>query len=431
MKVRALPQLQPLCERHNHVVLLWDERIEGRALLGVGAQKSILVDTPRSGDWALWEAFIQESESKSAWSFGWLGYDLHESLDLAAEAECPPPVRPHPSTWPLMHWWHPEVVLEWAPGHKAPVVVSGADTPLASEILSLLDAAHEPARRDARTASTKWRPLTPSWSREEYETKFKAVRTALQRGDIYEMNLCMPWSGAAPANESWTMFERLAANTKAPHSAYVQAGPWRTLCASPERFLAKRGNKLHSQPIKGTVKRGATETEDNALRDALVSSEKEQAENVMIVDLVRNDLSRVAERNSVSVDELFGIHSFATVHQMISSVSCTLRSDTSPLDIMRATFPMGSMTGAPKLSAMMHIARLEETGRGLYSGALGYVCPKGDWDLNVVIRSLMHNAETGRVDATFGGAITLLAEAEAEYDECLLKAQALRKCLEP
>ena len=185
----------------------------------------------------------------------------------------------------------------------------------------------------------------PSWSREEYETKFNAIRTALQRGDIYEMNLCMPWSGAAPADESWTMFERLAANTKAPHSATCNRA-LRTLCASPERFLAKRGNTLHSQPIKGTVKRGATEAEDNALRDALANSVKEQAENVMIVT-VRNDLSRVAERDSVNVDELFGIHSFATVHQMISSVSCTLRPDASPLDIMRSTFPMGSMTGHP------------------------------------------------------------------------------------
>jgi len=245
------------------------------------------------------------------------------------------------------------------------------------------------------------------------------------------MNLCMPWSGTAPSDQSWAMFERLAASTRAPHSAYVQAGPWRTLCASPERFLAKRGSTLRSQPIKGTVKRGANDAEDALLKDALANCEKEQAENVMIVDLVRNDLSRVAERDSVTVDELFGIHTFATVHQMISSVSCTLRPNASPLDIMRATFPMGSMTGAPKLSAMKHIAQLEEIGRGLYSGALGYVCPNGDWDLNVVIRSLMHHAATGRVDATFGGAITLLAEAESEYDECLLKAQALRNCLVP
>ena len=431
MKVRALPPLQTLCERHNHVVLLWDERIEGRALLGVGAQRSIQVDTPRSGDWALWEAFIQESESRAAWSFGWLGYDLHESLELAALSECPSPVPAHPSAWPLMHWWEPAIVLEWAPGTESPSIVAGAGTPLAEETMTLVTASREQTQRTATADTGHWTPLSPAWSQEAYNAKFNAVQAALQRGDIYEMNLCMPWSGAAPANQSWAMFERLAADTKAPHSAYVQAGPWRTLCASPERFLAKRGNTLHSQPIKGTVKRGATEAEDDALRDALANSEKEQAENVMIVDLVRNDLSRVAERDSVCVDELFGIHTFATVHQMISSISCTVSPDASPLDIMRATFPMGSMTGAPKLSAMKHIAQLEETGRGLYSGALGYVDPKGDWDLNVVIRSLMHHAETERVDATFGGAITLLAEAESEYDECLLKAQALRNCFAP
>ena len=431
MKVRALPPLQTLCERHNHVVLLWDERIEGRALLGVGAQRSILVDTPRSGDWALWEAFIQESESKSAWSFGWLGYDLHESLDLATDGECASPVPSHPSAWPAMHWWEPEVVVEWAPGAATPSILSGEESPLAQETMKILHLSDESIPQAAPSHTESWTPLTPSWSREAYEAKFKAVQAALQRGDIYEMNLCMPWSGTAPSDQSWAMFERLAASTRAPHSAYVQAGPWRTLCASPERFLAKRGSTLRSQPIKGTVKRGANDAEDALLKDALASSEKEQAENVMIVDLVRNDLSRVAERDSVTVDELFGIHTFATVHQMISSVSCTLRPNASPLDIMRATFPMGSMTGAPKLSAMKHIAQLEEIGRGLYSGALGYVCPNGDWDLNVVIRSLMHHADTGRVDATFGGAITLLAEAESEYDECLLKAQALRNCLVP
>ena len=241
----------------------------------------------------------------------------------------------------------------------------------------------------------------------------------------------MPWSGRAPGEASWSIFERLASQTRAPHTAYVQAGSWRTMCASPERFLAKRGRTLHSQPIKGTVKRGQTPEEDDALKHALATSEKEQAENVMIVDLVRNDLSRVAAADSVNVDELFGIHTFSTVHQMISSISCTLAEGITPLDIMRATFPMGSMTGAPKLSAMRHIAALEEAGRGVYSGALGYVAPDGDWDLNVVIRSLMHHAETSRVDATFGGAITLLADAQEEYQECLLKAEALRQCLVP
>jgi para-aminobenzoate synthetase component 1 len=275
-----------------------------------------------------------------------------------------------------------------------------------------------------------WQPLTSGWDRETYLDKFDAVQAALKRGDIYEMNLCMPWQGQAPGEASWPLFERLAAATKAPHSAYIQAGDHRVLCASPERFLEKRGDTLRSQPIKGTVRRGATPEEDDALKLGLLESEKECAENVMIVDLVRNDLSRVAIPKSVTVNELFGLHTFSTVHQMISTISCQLQPEATAEDVLRATFPMGSMTGAPKLSAMNLIASLEGHGRGVYSGTIGYVNAQGDWDMNVVIRSLMHRAESGRVDATVGGALTLLANGDDEYDECLLKVAALKICLE-
>ena len=430
MNVRELPPLQPLCDRHKHVVLLWDERIEGRALLGVGAKRSLLVASPTPGSWDSWNAFVEETQRREAWAFGWLGYDLHESLDLAESHERLPASPPHPGGWPLMCWWEPEVVVEWAAGSMTPHLATGEGA-LAQEVMQFLTSPRAAEQVADRTDAEAWHPLEPCWSEEAYTSKFRQVQDALQRGDIYEMNLCMPWSGYAPGEASWSIFERLASHTRAPHTAYVQSGPWRTMCASPERFLAKRGRTLHSQPIKGTVKRGQTPEEDDALKYALATSEKEQAENVMIVDLVRNDLSRVAAADSVCVDELFGIHTFSTVHQMISSVSCTLAEGVTPLDIMQATFPMGSMTGAPKLSAMRHIAAMEEAGRGVYSGALGYVAPNGDWDLNVVIRSLMHHGETGRVDATFGGAITLLADAQEEYQECLLKAEALRQCLVP
>ena len=432
MNVRDLPPLQPLCDRHTHVILLWDERIEGRALLGVGAKRSFLVASPTPGSWDSWNAFVEETQQREAWTFGWLGYDMHESLDLAEAHERLPAIPPHPGGWPLMCWWEPEVVVEWTAGSMTPNLVAGTGA-LAEEVIQSLTASPQetPTNHVTGAALEDWQPLEPCWSEDTYKAKFDRIHEALQRGDIYEMNLCMPWSGRAPGEASWSIFERLASHTRAPHTAYVQAGPWRSMCASPERFLAKRGRTLHSQPIKGTVKRGQTPEEDDALKHALATSEKEQAENVMIVDLVRNDLSRVAAPDSVNVDELFGIHTFSTVHQMISSVSCTLADGVTPLDIMRATFPMGSMTGAPKLSAMRHIAALEETGRGVYSGAIGYVAPDGDWDLNVVIRSLMHRADNGRIDATFGGAITLLAEAHEEYQECLLKAEALRQCLVP
>lgn len=432
MDARALPSLQALCEEHEHVVLLWDERLEGRALLGVGAERSLMVETPAQGDWSLWEAFMNDGERRGKWSFGWIGYDLHQTLDLARIEQVPQGVRTHPGEWPLLVWWQPEVVLEWKPGCLTPELVAGHETSWASDVLEAVRVEHrEPASPSIPPDSSPWKALTACWTPDMYRAKFDAVHRALRRGDIYEMNLCMPWKGAAPGNASWTLFERLASKTKAPHSAYMQAGVWRALCGSPERFLAKQGRQLQSQPIKGTVRRGSTPAEDALLKASLAASEKERAENVMIVDLVRNDLSRVAERKSVAVEELLGVHSFATVHQMISTVSCTLTEGATALDILRATFPMGSMTGAPKLSAMSHIARLEETGRGLYSGTLGFVDPLGDWDFNVVIRSLLHRADTGRVDATVGGAITLLSEVDAEHEECLLKAEALRQCLVP
>ena len=296
MKVRALPPLQPLCERHKHVVLLWDERIEGRALLGVGAQRSILVDTPAQGigrcgglhsrvaiqiGMVVWMAW--DTTSMKAWTSppnqNACLTSPSASQRLASDALVGTGSRPRMGAWARNT--RRGGLTQTRPGFGN----------------------HDVPGRGARANNTRFHsphrqhgtPRPPVVSR-RVQVQIQRKFIALQRGDIYEMNLCMPWSGAAPGDESWGMFERLAANTKAPHSAYVQAGPWRTLCASPERFLAKRGNTLHSQPIKGTVKRGATEAEDNALRDALANSEKEQAENVMIVDLVRNDLSRVAER---------------------------------------------------------------------------------------------------------------------------------------
>ena len=432
MAVRKLPNLQPVVDAHKHVALLWDERLTGRAWLAVGAAKSILVDVPQTGAWTLWDRFVADATAREAWTVGWLGYDMHSCLGMT-QGESPDAPRNgtpgHPGGFPSLHWWEPEFLLEWGPGEMHPSVVRGGSLPWATDVLACLDAPSSEAR-DSAVLGDDWQPLSPGWDRDTYLDKFDAVQAALKRGDIYEMNLCMPWQGKAPGQASWSLFERLAAATKAPHSAYIQAGDHRVLCASPERFLEKRGQTLRSQPIKGTVRRGATPEEDDALKRSLLESEKERAENVMIVDLVRNDLSRVAQPNSVEVDELFGLHTFSTVHQMISTVSCQLQPDTTAEDVLRATFPMGSMTGAPKLSAMDLIASLEGHGRGVYSGTIGYVDAQGDWDLNVVIRSLMHRADTGRVDATVGGALTLLAQGDDEYNECLLKVAALKSCLE-
>jgi para-aminobenzoate synthetase component I len=203
------------------------------------------------------------------------------------------------------------------------------------------------------------------------------------------------------------------------------------ICASPERFLQKKGTTLLSQPIKGTIKRDTQEPEkDTALKAILQNNQKEQSENVMVVDLVRNDLSKICTHNSVVVEELFGIYSFPQVHHLISSVKGTIAPHTTFKDIIQATFPMGSMTGAPKIKVMQLIEQYETTKRGIFSGALGYIDPNGDFDFNVVIRSIMYNAATNYVNYMVGSGITIYCDAEKEYEECLLKAKAMEAVLQ-
>jgi para-aminobenzoate synthetase component 1 len=221
------------------------------------------------------------------------------------------------------------------------------------------------------------------------------------------------------------VFQQLNAKTNAPYAAYLSFKNHRFLCASPELFLRKKGEKLFSSPIKGTKPRGTNREEDIAFKTALKNDIKERGENVMIVDLVRNDLSRIAEKNSVKVEELFEVYSFQTVHHMISTVSCTKRQDATLYDVLKATFPMGSMTGAPKISAMKLADELEFTGRGAYSGSIGCIFPNGDYEFNVIIRTIM--VDTNKMLAMYhvGGAITALCNPEQEFEETMLKGKAL------
>jgi para-aminobenzoate synthetase component 1 len=210
-----------------------------------------------------------------------------------------------------------------------------------------------------------------------------------------------------------------------PFSAFYKNESNFLMGASPERYIRKVGEYIYSQPIKGTIKRGQNKVEDEQLKQELRQDLKEQTENVMIVDLVRNDLSRTAAKGSVKVEELFGVYTFPQVHQLISTIKSTLSDKFSMFDVIDTTFPMGSMTGAPKISAMQLTENLEKSRRELYSGSVGYISPKGDFDFNVVIRSLLYNAESGYLSLTVGGAITKMAEAEKEYNECMLKAKAI------
>ncbi|WCM42348.1 anthranilate synthase component I family protein [Flavobacterium sp. CBA20B-1] len=264
----------------------------------------------------------------------------------------------------------------------------------------------------------------------EYEKGFQKVISHIQRGDIYEANYCMEFFAENVQLNSNDLFWKLNKISEPPFACFAKFNQHFVLSASPERYLKKDGLKIISQPIKGTAKRGTSAEEDLLLKQNLASNKKEQSENVMIVDLVRNDLSKTATKASVQVEELFGIYTFKQVHQMISTVVSEVSPNENVVDIIKSTFPMGSMTGAPKLSAMKIIEDVEQTKRGLYSGAIGYFTPNNDFDFNVIIRSILYNQEQKYASFSVGSAITISANAADEYNECLLKAQAMQKVLE-
>lgn len=280
-----------------------------------------------------------------------------------------------------------------------------------------------------KKTSTNKLDIKSKISKTKYLEKVNQLKKHIVRGDIYEVNFCQEFFAEHAAINPLQTYEQLSKISPSPFAGYFKIYDKYILSATPERFLCKRGNQLISQPIKGTAKRTPNLLEDEQIKISLKNDLKEQAENVMIVDLVRNDLTKSAVQGSVKVAELFGIYSFPQVHQMISTITCQLSPDIHFIDAIKNTFPMGSMTGAPKLSAMKLIDHLEESKRGAYSGSMGCISPNGDFDFNVIIRSIMYNANTKYLSFQVGGAITYNSDAEKEYEECLVKASAIFKVL--
>lgn len=266
-------------------------------------------------------------------------------------------------------------------------------------------------------------------SKENYISKVDKMLEHIHRGDIYEANFCMEFYAENATIEPLEIYQNLNVISEPPFAVYFKNSHQYLLCASPERYLKKEEIKVISQPIKGTAKRSFDMESDEILKAELSQNPKERAENIMIVDLVRNDLSKTATKGSVLVEELCQIYTFKQVHQMISTVVSEVEYAISPVEIIQTTFPMGSMTGAPKISAMTIIEDLEETKRGLYSGAVGYFSPNNDFDFNVVIRSILYNSENQYLSFSVGSAITFRSIPENEYDECLLKAKAMFEVL--
>ena len=362
--------------------------------------------------------------------FGWIGYDqtrAHPLLDLPDQSDVAVAL-------PAVHWTEPEGVLSFQTTaeetHLEWLVRPG------STLSNRMEAAiHSNAREEVDASQQPMVSGYSSLNRTAYGAAFSRVHNHILRGDIYELNLCREISGKL--SEDWcpmAAFQRMTRQTSAPFSALLQWKDVDILCASPERFLRREGDRLISQPIKGTTARHPDPERDAALAKALQTDPKERAENIMIADLVRNDLSQVARPSTVEAEELCGIHSFQNVHQMVSTVTCSVREDKGFADILHAAFPMGSMTGAPKIRAMEIAAEVEPVRRGLYSGAIGWADPDGrggagDFDFNVVIRTALVDRRSKRWSVHVGGAITALAREKAEWDETQLKAKAVLDAL--
>jgi para-aminobenzoate synthetase component 1 len=284
-------------------------------------------------------------------------------------------------------------------------------------------------REHARTETDENIKIKLRIHKDDYYAKVNTVLDHINRGDIYEANFCQEFYAENATINPLEVYKHLNEISEPPFACFLKMEHQYALCASPERYLKKEGSKIITQPIKGTAKRLISSIDDAKIASDLMRDEKERAENVMIVDLVRNDLSKTAKKGTVKVEELCKVYSFKQVHQMISTVVSEIDSDLHPLETLRSTFPMGSMTGAPKVSAMKIIEDLEETKRGLYSGTIGYFTPENDFDFNVVIRSILYNEEKKYVSFSVGSAITSKSAVEKEYEECLLKAKAMKHVL--
>lgn len=371
---------------------------ENSFLVGIGCETEFLLHSDLN--WSALNAFLDEHKGKTLFTV--INYQL--GLDILSV--------PHaPNQLPLLRVWVPEstYLYEGATAYHLEGKNDETNLQLAVDLF----------RKKEPAPSIRW---SAKIDQKTYLERILQLKEHIQLGDIYELNFCqLIDSQEIELTSIQPFFRRMWEANPTPFAGLVETTDWMLASASPERFIQRKGTKLISQPIKGTAPRGLTDLEDLQNRNNLQTSKKERAENVMIVDLVRNDLSRVAAKGSVHVDELCEIYTFPTVHQLISTVSCELKETATFSEILKAAFPMGSMTGAPKKSAVELAEKYEGFSREFYSGSFGVIYPNSDFDLNVLIRTLFYNTRTKKLSCGVGGAITMLSDAEAEYEECRVK----------
>jgi len=359
-------------------------------------------------------------KKKNCWLFGYLSYDLKNEIESLSSANADNLMLP------ALNFFQPKFVIK-VKNDQAYVYYDDtfSNEEEARAVYPFVFSKNEEKKKNSEKINMQNRI-----SKESYIHSAEALKHQIHIGNIYEINFCQEFFAKNADLDPATLYINLNKLSKAPFSAFCKFNENYLISSSPERFVRKKGNRILSQPIKGTIKRSEDPEEDAHLKISLKNDLKERNENVMIVDIVRNDLSKIAKKGSVHVDELFEVYTFHQVHQLISSISCELKEKTSFTDIISSTFPMGSMTGAPKISAMKLIEEFESTKRGLYSGAIGYIDPEGDFDLSVVIRSILYNTNTKYLSFMTGSAITSKSDPAAEYEECLLKAKALFEAIE-
>ncbi|RFZ85629.1 anthranilate synthase component I family protein [Mucilaginibacter terrenus] len=375
-------------------------------LIAVGAKAELIMSAGNAFDQL--ELFQQQHPG---FVFGFFGYDLKNEIENVTSA------NGDYLDFADLYFFVPATVIT-IKGDTVEVIGKEIDFDVPKERL-------EPSRDNSQLGIQ----IQSRFTKEEYVKSVNKIKEHITRGDIYVTNFCQEFFAEQAELDPLETFNKLNSISPTPFSSFMKWNGNYIMCASPERFLAKRGSKLISQPIKGTAPRNADPTIDKNNIDKLRSHPKELQENVMVVDMVRNDLTRSAKRGTVTTAELFGIQSFKQVHQMVSTITCEIREDVSSVQAIRNTFPMGSMTGAPKVSAMQLMEQFERSKRGVYSGALGYFSPDGDFDFNVVIRTLLYNSAKKYLSFHVGSAITFHADAEKEYEECLLKAKAILEVL--
>ncbi len=381
-------------------------------VLAVDAFTSIKTDYHNA-----FEDLKQYQQITKDWLFGYLSYDLKNNIeDLKS-------MNSDGLNFPDLFFFQPKKLFLLKENELQICYLNMCDDEVEDDFTEITES------RKSELESQNQTEIQQKISKENYITKVSKILEHIHRGDIYEANFCMEFFAKNAIINPLEKYFKLNEISKAPFSVFFKNNKHFLLSASPERYLKKNNENLISQPIKGTSKRFSNEIEDQKSKLELSQNPKERSENIMITDLVRNDLSRTAQKGSVKVEELCKVYSFLQVHQMITTISSKLNPEFSVIDALKTTFPMGSMTGAPKISAMQIIEDFEETKRGLYSGSVGYFTPNGEFDFNVVIRSILYNQVQKYVSFSVGSAITSLSIPEQEYEECMLKAAAMLQVL--